>query len=166
MSNEWGYGNDDNAGLDSDNEMTGPKALRDAYEAMKAQNKQLQEGLASIQNDLRAQKVSSVFESLGVPEAAKVYQGEPDPEKAREWVNSMRSVFGSGDTQGSAPLVADSAPAAPALSGDQQAQLQRMTEAGQGGVPMGSMDAAFAAVGDATNLQALIAGFQNATRTN
>lgn len=164
MSNEWGYGNDDNADQGSNHELTGPKALRDAYEAMKEQNKQLQEGLASIQKDLRAQKVSSVFESLGVPGAASVYQGDPDPEKAREWVNSMRSVFGNGD-QGSSPHVTDSSPVAPALSGEQQAQLQRMTEAGQSGVPMGNMDAAFAAVGDATNLQALINGFQNATRT-
>jgi len=157
MNDAWGYDDNDNASQGNANELTGPKALRDAYDAMKAQNKELQEGLAAIQKDLRDQKLSSVFESLGVPGAATVYQGEPDPEKAKAWVESMRGVFGSGSTQGQTPPVADQPPLLDAAS---QQQFERMTEAGQSGTPMGNMEAASAAVGNADNLNDLIAAFQ------
>jgi len=159
MSDAWGIDDSANGDLGNGNELHGPKALRDAYEAMKRQNKELQDGLASIQTELRSQKIASVFESLGVPGAASLYQGDPDPEKAKAWIESMQGVFGNGSTQ-----PASSAPAS-TVTEEQREQLKRMTEAGQQGTPMGNMDAAFAAVGDATDLSSLIAGFQNATRT-
>lgn len=160
MSDAWGI--DSNADSDLDNHNNGPKALRDAYEAMKKQNDELKNGLASIQNELRSQKVSAVFDSLGIPGAASLYQGEPDPEKAKAWAESMRGVFGGGSPGGTTPP-ADSTPA-PALEAGQQEQLQRMTEAGQHGTPVGNIDAAFAAVGDATDVNGLIAAFQQSVR--
>lgn len=160
MSDTWGYENSDASDLGNVNEQNGPKGLRDAYAAMKKQNEELQNGLASIQNELRQQKIATVFESLGVPGAAKLYQGEPDPEKAKEWVSTMQTVFGNGNAQGSASPAVDSTQ--PAISDVQREQYQRMTEAGQHGVPLGNMDAAFAAVNDATDTNALIAAFQRA----
>lgn len=162
MNDSWGYDDSANANQDNSNELNGPKALRDAYDAMKAQNKELQDGLAAIQKDLREQKLSSVFESLGVPGAAALYQGEPDPEKARAWVTTMQSTFGNGNVQGVTPPVAETPPAV--QPGEQQQQFERMTEAGQSGVPMGSVEAAAAAVGNATNLNDLIASFQSMSK--
>lgn len=158
---QWGYDDSDNAGQDNNSELDGPKALRDAYKALKAQNDELNQKLTSFLEDQSKAKVSQVFESLGIPGAANLYQGPADPEKAKEWATSMQSVFGTGN-QGAPAPVADSQPA---LTQDQQAQYQRMTEAGQNGTPLGGMEAAQAAVGDATDIAGLIAAFGNATRT-
>lgn len=156
----WGYDDSDNGELGNTTEMNGPKALRDAYEALKKQNDDLNSKLTSFLEEQEKSKVSQVFESLGIPGAASVYQGPADPAKAKEWAEQMRSVFGGGN-QGGTPPVADSTPA-PAMDQGQQDQYQRMTEAGQAGVPLGNMDAAFAAVGDAGNVNDLIAAFQRA----
>jgi len=96
-----------------------------------------------------------VFESLGAPGAATVYQGPPDPEKAREWFTTMQSVFGNGSAQGSSPE-----PVAPAITQGQQAALQQMSQAGHEGTPMGNFEAAASAVGQANSIEELIAGFQ------
>lgn len=152
MSDTWGYndGNDvTSQGNNTDN--SGPKALRDAYEAMKAQNKELQDGLAAIQNELRAQKVSSVFDSLGIPGAAKLYAGDADPEKAREWAESMRSVFGGGNPGGTPQEAAQQS-----IDSATQDQLQRMNEAGSAGQPLTNLDAASQGIGQAGDVQALI----------
>lgn len=156
---QWGYDDNDNAGQDNSNELTGPKALRDAYEAQKKILADMQAEVTALREERQKEKLGAVFESLGVPGAASLYKGEADPQKAKEWVETMRSTFGGGN-QGGTPPVADSQP--PALEPDAQAQYQRMTEAGQQGVPLGNMDAAFAAVGDANNINDLIAGFSRA----
>ena len=152
----WGYGdenNDSQAG--EENELTGPKALRDAYKSLKAQNDELNAKLTGFLEDQRKQKMGQVFESLGVPGAASLYQGDADPEKAKAWVETMRATFG-GTAQGVTPT-----PSAPALSPDQQHQLQQMTEAGQHGTPQGNMDAAAAALGSATDLNSILAAMAN-----
>lgn len=160
MSDNWGYENSNDFNGRGDNtDMNGPKALREAYEAMKRQNEELQNGLASIQNELRQQKVSAVFNSLGVPQAASLYKGEPDPEKATEWVNTMRSVFGNGNAQGETPPVAE-----PVMDQETQERFQRMNEAGSNAQPLSAMDAAHAAVNGANDVASLISAFQNATR--
>lgn len=160
---QWGYEDNDNAGQDNDTELNGPKALRDAYAALKKQNEETTAMVRELLNEKKQSQIAAVFESLGAPQAAKVYTGEPDPAKAKEWFDTMSSVFGNGSVPGSNPATA--VDSTPAISPEQQAQLQRMTEAGQSGVPMGNMDAAFAAVNGADNLKDLIAGFQNASRT-
>lgn len=161
MSDTWGYENNDNGDLDNTNELSGPKALRDAYKAQQEMLKQIQQELQAERDARTKEKLSTVFESLGVPGAADLYRGDADPQKAKEWVQSMQTVFGGGNVQGSTPQNADSTPA---LSEAQAEQYQRMTEAGQQGAPLGNMDAAFAAVGDANDTKALIAAFKRATQ--
>lgn len=161
----WGYDDNDNANLGNDTELEGPKALREAYAALKKQNEETTAMVRELLEEKKSAQLATVFDSLGIPGAAKVYQGPADPEKAREWAQSMQAVFGGN--QGGNPGVAEQQQEQPpALAQDQQAQFQRMTEAGQQGTPMGNLDAAYAAVGDATDINSLIAGFQNATRTN
>ena len=160
---QWGYEDNDEAQAGNDSELNGPKALRDAYSALKKQNEDTMAMVQELLQEKKQAQLATVFESLGVPGAQTVYQGDADPEKAKAWVESMRGVFGNGNAQGVTPPIADSAVPS-AVNAEQQAQLQRMTEAGQQGVPMGSMDAAFAAVGDANDTNALIAAFQRASQ--
>lgn len=157
MSN-WGYENNDGTeGQGNSTEDDGPKALRDAYKAMKRQNDELSQKLTSFLEEQAADKMATVFESLGVPEAAKAYQGPNDPQKAKEWVESMRSVFGGGQPQQAAP----EQPPQPTLPPSMQAQYERFTQAGQNGAPVGNVEAAQAAVNDATDLQGLLNAFKN-----
>jgi len=155
MVDAWGYENGGSGSELGNDQDGGPKALRDAYAAMKAQNESLRESLAEIQKDLRSQKLAATFDSLGVPQAASVYQGEPDPEKVKAWVETMQSVFGTGNASGGNPE-----PQSQGLAPEVQDQYRRMSEAGSDGQPLSGMDAAFAAVNDATDLNALIAANQ------
>ena len=155
MNDAWGYEDNDNAGQDNNN-LDGPKALREAYAALKKQNEETTAMVRELLNEKKTSQLAAVFDTLGVPGAASVYQGDADPEKAKAWVESMRGVFG-GNTQGSTPPVADQTPA---LDAQTQQQFERMTEAGQSGTPMGNAEAAHAAVGNAQNIEDLIAAFQ------
>ena len=159
MSN-WGYENDNAGGQGNDNELNGPKALRDAYEAMKRQNDELNQKLTSFLEDQAREKMATVFESLGVPGAQAVYQGPNDPQKAKEWVETMRSTFGGGQPQQAANEQTTQA-AAPTLPPSMQAQFERLSQAGSDGAPLGNVEAAQAAVNDATDPQALINAFRN-----
>lgn len=152
---EWGFENNDGANLGNNSDANGPKALRDAYEAMKKQNEELSNQLTSFLEEQRQQKMATVFESLGVPGAQSVYQGPADPEKAKAWVESMRGVFG-----GAAPQAADQS-IEPKLPESMQAQFQRMSQAGADGQALGNVEAAQAAVNDANSVEALINSFKN-----
>ncbi len=154
MSN-WGFEDNDAANLGNGNEANGPKALRDAYEAMKKQNEELNQKLTSFLEEQARSKMATVFESLGVPEAQKVYDGPADPTKAKEWVDNMRSVFG-----GAAPVAADQS-TQPKLPESMQAQFERLSQAGNDGAALGNVEAAQAAVNDANDVQALINSFKN-----
>ena len=154
----WGFEDDSVLDLGNCSEATGPKALRDAYEAMKKQNEELNQKLTSFLEEQTQQKMATVFESLGVPGAQAAYQGPNDPQKAKEWVDQMRSVFGGGQPQ----QVAEQ-PAPPTLPPSMQAQFERMTQAGSEGVPVGNFEAAQAAINDASDPQALINAFKNMT---
>jgi len=158
MSN-WGFDNDDVNDLGNSTEATGPKALRDAYETMKRQNDELNQKLTSFLEEQAASKMATVFESLGVPGAQAAYQGPNDPQKAAEWVESMRSVFGGGQPQ----QAAAEQPTQPTLPPSMQAQYERLSQAGIEGTPVGNFEAAQAAVNDATSTEAIIAAFQNGT---
>lgn len=153
----WGYENEGNEGQGNSTEGNGPKALRDAYEAMKKQNEDLNAKLTSFLEDQAREKMATVFESLGVPGAQAAYQGPNDPQKAKEWVDSMRSVFGGGQPQ----QAAVEQPITPTLPPSMQAQYERMSQAGQNGAPVGNVEAAQAAVNDANSTEALIAAFKN-----
>jgi len=157
MNDAWGY---------DDNEQTepghndGPKALRDAYAAQKKANEEIMAELAAIRQERATEKLSSVFSELGVPDAAKLYTGEPDPEKARAWAESMRAAFGSGNAQGATTPAA--VPTPPALDGQTQQQYQQMTQAGVDGNAVTSFEAASAGVASAQNLQELMAAMNAA----
>lgn len=155
MNDAWGY--DDNNGESADNNAAEtPKALRDAYAALKKQNEDLISALAADRAERAKEKVSSVFSELGVPDAASLYTGEPDPEKARAWAESMRAAFGSGNAQGAAP----EAVPAPALDEQTQQQYQQMTNAGLDGTPITSFEAAGLAMNNAKTVEELIAASQ------
>ena len=152
---EWGFENSDgSANLGNNSDANGPKALRDAYEAMKKQNEELSQKLTSFLEEQTRSKMATVFESLGVPQAAQVYDGPADPEKAKAWVESMRGVFG-----GAAPAAEQSIE--PKLPESMQAQFQRMSQAGADGQALGNVEAAHAAVNDANDVQAIINSFKN-----
>ena len=156
MSN-WGFeGNDDANGLGNSTEGNGPKALRDAYEAMKKQNDELNQKLTSFLEEQQTAKMATVFESLGVPGAQAVYQGPADPQKAKEWVDTMRATFGGGQPQQAAEVATP-----PALPASMQSQFERLTAAGSEGNPVGNVEAAQAAVNDANDIQGLINSFKN-----
>ena len=153
---EWGFENEGTAGLGNDNGNS-PKALRDAYEAMKKENAELRGELTSFLEEQRAEKMAKVFETLGVPGAQSVYQGPADPAKAKEWVDTMRSVF----TNGQPPAAEQQQQASePKLPPSMQAQFERLSQAGSDGQPLGNVEAAQAAVNDATDVQALINSFK------
>lgn len=151
---EWGFENE-NEGQGNDNP-TGPKALRDYAAELKRQNEELSAKLTSFLEDQQKQKMATVFESLGVPGAQSVYKGEADPEKAKAWVESMRSVFG-----GQPPAAEPQQQATePKLPPSMQAQYERLSQAGSDGQPLGNVEAAQAAVNDANDPQALINAFK------
>jgi len=152
---EWGNENEYGNGLGNSNEANGPKALRDAYEAMKRQNEELNQKLTSFLEEQTRAKMATVFESLGVPQAAQVYDGPADPEKAKAWVDSMRGVFG-----GAAPQAAEQS-TQPKLPESMQAQFERLSQAGNDAAALGNVEAAQAAVNDADSVQALINSFKN-----
>lgn len=160
----WGFDEDSNTdGLGNDTELSGPKALREYAAQLKRQNDELNQKLTSFLEDQTKQRVASVFENLGIPQAASVYQGPADPKAAEEWAKSMQAVFGAGNPGGTPP-VADEQQQEPTLPASMQAQFQRMTEAGQGGAPVGNIEAAAASIGDASDINQLIAAFDRLNR--
>ena len=162
MNDAWGYEENQNQQPTGD----GPKALREAYEAQKKLNEEILAKLASMETERAQEKVSSVFSELGVPDAAKLYTGEPDPEKAKAWAESMKAAFGtSSSTQEQAPA-SETPQASPLGDAATQQQFQQMTEAGQSGVPLGNFQAAQAAVGTANDLTSLIAAMNAASQHN
>lgn len=160
MSN-WGIENDANdLGTPP---VDGPKALRDAYDALKQQNKELADGLAAVNKQLRDTSVGATLSTLGIPAtAAEQYKGEADPDKVREWATQMQSLFGGGQaaTPGSTPNPTDHQVPAQTLDPAVAQQLQSMQEAGQSGTPLGNMEAAMGKVGDANDLAGLLTAWQ------
>jgi hypothetical protein len=154
---DWGNDESNAYDLGNDTEGTGPKALRDAYKSQKAQLDELTQKLTGFMEREEKAQMATVFESLGVPDAQAVYQGPNDPEKVKEWVNTMRSTFGGGQPQ----QAATEQPITPALPASMQAQYERLSQAGQDGVPAGNVEAAHAAVNDATDINGIINSFKN-----
>lgn len=159
MNDAWGYEENQQQAQQLD----GPKALRDAYEAQKKQNEEILAKLAAMETERAREKVSSVFSELGVPDAAKLYQGEPDPEKAKAWAESMKAAFGTSNTQ-EQTQASVTPTASPLGDASTQQQFEQISQAGQGATPLGNFQAAEAAVGTAGNLNDLIAAFQAAEK--
>jgi len=152
----------DNWNLDDDNinENSGPKPLRDAYAAQKKQNEELAAQLSEMQKTVKTLALNSTFDSLGVPgEVRGLYQGEPDPAKAAEWVNQMRTAFG-GAPQGTPVAPVTPTPAAPSVDPQTAANLQNFSNAGAGQPASTNLDEAFQGVNGASSVKDLIANFQ------
>ncbi len=159
MSN-WGIEDDANL-AGNNNELPGPKALRDAYEAQKKKTEELESALASVQTQLRTQAVTSTLSELGIPvTAAEQYKGEADPTKVREWATTMQSIFGGGSGAPNTPNPVEQQAQQQTITPDQQAQFDRMNNAGQQGTPLGNVEAAQASINDATDLKGLMAAWQ------
>lgn len=165
----WGFEEDNTIdGQGNDNELNGPKALREYVKKMQAENAELNARLTSFLEEQQKSKLASVFENLGIPGAVSVYQGPADPKAAEEWAKSMQAVFGGN--QGGTPPVADTtvpeeqAPATGAIPPSMQAQFERLSEAGQAGTPAGNFEAAQASVGNASSTQDIIAAFERMNR--
>lgn len=156
MNDTWGYEDDNSEGQGENTELSGPKALRDAYKALKEQNAEFKTMLTSLVEDQKKQKVQTVFETLGIPQAAELYRGDADPQKAAEWATQMQAVFGGN--QGTTPQVAA---ATPGLQPGQQEQFQRITQAGADAASLGTVEAANAAAASATSLDDLKAIWSN-----
>jgi hypothetical protein len=155
MSDAWGL-DDDNYDSGDQPVGDGPKPLRDAYKAQKEKNAALEARLAALEAATQKAQAQSVFQTLGVdPNVAAMYSGEPDPEKIKGWVDNMRAAFGGTAT--TAPPVSTE----PVLSADAQAQYQRLSEAGQGGTPLGNAEAALASIKDARSTEDLLAAWKN-----
>lgn len=164
---DWGYNDDSANGNQGNTEPNGPKALREAYEAMKKQNDELSQKLTSFLEDQQKQKMASVFETLGVPGAATAYQGPADPKAAEEWVTSMKSIFGGN--QGNAPVAENAqteqmVPPNGQIPPSMQAQFERMANAGTDGTPQGNFEAAQSSVNGASSTDDIIAAFQRMQR--
>jgi hypothetical protein len=157
MSDNWGY-DQNNLATPDPSDMNGPEPLRKAYRAQKEQNDELRAQFAALQAEVKAQKVQSIFNELGVPAAASQYQGDAEPEKIKEWVTTMQSVFGGSGAP--APIAATPTTPPVTLEGDMAAQLAAMQNAGTQGQPLGNAEAAFGRVNDATDIQGLINAFK------
>jgi len=157
MSN-WGIEDDTNLAGTNDN-LPGPKALRDAYEAQKQRTTELENSLATVQKQLRDQAVGATLSELGIPAtAAEQYKGEADPVKVREWAASMQTLFGGGSATSTPNPIDQGQPQG--LDPATQQQLQQLSEAGQSGTPLGNAEAAHGRVNDATDLAGLLSAWQ------
>ena len=159
--NQWGNDNGQTDGQPNNNEGSGG-GLRQFAEAQQAENKLLKDELAAIRKELGMQKIQSVFDSAGVPGAAALYQGDADPQKAQEWIAQMQSAFGAS---GAPAPQTQTVEQPPAMTPEQQAQLQRINDAGAAGTPLGTVESAINSAHQVDNLKDLIANFQNATRS-
>lgn len=150
----WGF-DDSQTDDQGNNNFDSPGGLRQFAEKTQKENKELRDQLAQIQATLQTQSVQSVFNDLGVPGAASLYQGDADPVKIKAWVEDQRKIFG-GTTQGTPEVTPAVNVPTDALSPDLQQQMEQFTNAGQSGTPLGSFEQAHANVNDATDLQGLI----------
>ncbi|HEY6018574.1 MAG TPA: hypothetical protein VIY48_01310 [Candidatus Paceibacterota bacterium] len=151
----WGFDNSqtDDQGNDA---IDSPGGLRQFAEKTQKENKELKDQLEQIQRTLAVQSTQSVFNELGVPGAASLYQGDADPAKIKAWVEDQRKIFG-GSTQGTPEVTPPvDTPPADTLPPLLQQQMEAFNQAGQQGSPLGSIEQAQANVNDATDLQGLI----------
>lgn len=135
MSN-WGEDYDDNTNSNGNSDSTG-EGIRGYIKRLEDTNKDLNTKLTSFLEDQQKQKMNVVFESLGVPGAASVYQGDADPEKAKQWVESMRGVFG-----GTVAHATDDQPVAPQVPAEALQQMNAFNQSGTNSDPVGKFEAA------------------------
>jgi hypothetical protein len=119
---------------------SGPKALRDAYEAQKAEAAQLKKDLAALNAKVRSQEVTQKLTSRGMPEKAiGLFPKDVDPtdEMVSKWVEEYGSLFSTGVSQETPseekPADAPSQETPTKVDADQFKQMQQVTSGGTSG---------------------------------
>jgi hypothetical protein len=139
------------------------KALRAKADADSQALKEMREELNRLRQRARQADVAEVLKSKGYdPDAAKLYQGEPD--KVDEWLTSYGSLLAKTPAGGAAvEPVTPQGPPASTVSAESQAEFQRMqTAGGEETAPLGSQDELAAALRATTNP----ADFQKVAQAN
>jgi hypothetical protein len=152
------FGNDDTNPFEGNPN----NGLRSWAENVQKQNQELQKALADVQGQLKQTTVSSVLDELGVPKAAaSLYRGDADPEAIKSWVTDIKSAFGIQGEQNQQGTGEPVVPAAPVLTQEQQLQYQQLSQAGSEGRQSTGIEDVQRGINQATNVQELIAQFQN-----
>jgi hypothetical protein len=118
---------------------SGPKALRDAYEAQKAEAAQLKKDLAALNAKVRSQEVTQKLTSRGMPEKAiGLFPKDVDPtdEMVSKWVEEYGSLFAPGASQEAPSTETPADPPSqetPKVDADQFKQMQQVTSGGATG---------------------------------
>lgn len=124
------------------------KTLRDLHDADSKRIKALEEQLNGLQKEAAQSKVAEALASHGIPaKAAKLYSGDPDPAAVAAWAEENRDLFGSVGTNPTEHI--DDGPSitpAPTMSQQEQADYQRVIDAGVDGVKPGHYNDAMAAL--------------------
>jgi hypothetical protein len=121
-------------------EQQGPKWFRDYMDRVSGQLKDLQAENAAMKAEKARSEVADALKAKGyAPNAAELYQGTPD--KLDDWLSAhggaLAKLAPEGQEQGE---VTPQGPPPSTVSATDQAQMQRMQEAGTQGVlpPQGS----------------------------
>lgn len=114
---------------DSDTKLV--KDLRAALKKAAKQNTDTAKALEDLKQEQSKQKLTAVWDELGVPEKTRgLYNGDPEPDKVKAWVEEYREVFNipTKSTDGGAEGAGEEHPLAQLqklgnLGNDQEANL-------------------------------------------
>lgn len=122
----------------TDNNSSGPKALRDALDAEKAKNKDLTERLSKLEGAQRQSAVQSVITAKGLsPKVAKLIPSdvEPTEDAVTAWLEEYGDVFGASTPSAEGEGVDDSSAGTTVPEADQTALQAIQASAGSGVTP-------------------------------
>lgn len=153
---DWDDLDDDDEGDDSRGKTNEVADLRNAYKALKRENKALTDRLTAAESGLRERSVKDVLASKGLPEkvSALIPANITSAEDVQAWVDQYADVFGTPTP----PPPADDAP--PTGTDGQPldlAALGRIAAAQSQGAPF---------TGDADQIASLIAGARTPEELN
>lgn len=120
---------------DESNQPEGPKWFREGLDKLSKQVKTLQEENASLKQEQRKAKISEALTAKGyAPQAASLYQGEPD--QLDDWLGTHGAALAKlsapegGQGEGQQEQQAPQGPPPSTVPADQQVQMQQMAQAG------------------------------------
>jgi hypothetical protein len=161
MTDQFGF-MDENDQFGQPNQQNGNKGLRDWAKSVQDENKDLKSQMAQIQAELRKQQAVNTFEDLGLPRAAaQLYNGDLTSEAINSWATQVRSAFGVTPTDAGQPAPQNTPPA---LTTEQQATFQNITQAGANAIPSTTLDDHQRSVNNAGSIQDLLNAWQGIQR--
>lgn len=117
-----------------------PKALRSAYDDMKAKNASLERQLEELAGKVRASELKEKFSAKGLPAAAvSLFQGDPTDEAIDEWSKTYGSLFGS-QASSAVQQERQEPPKQREENFIMADQFEQMQKASQGASPVGPKD--------------------------